>query len=100
MDSMIENMARAIAGHFGPEFDALPKDKAERINRNRMGEMFDDSQEDVLDAAKAALQALMEPTPGMVEAGWAAERPWVHPKESLAGAYKAMIRTALDEGEG
>lgn len=92
--TMVERMARAIAGHFGPEFDDLPKDKAERINRNRVGEMFDDSQEDVLEAAKAALQALMEPTPGMVEAGQQCE--------GFGGdggqIYTAMIRSAM-EGE-
>ena len=62
---MIELVARVIAGHFGPMFDALPKDEIQRRewNRNPTGNFnhpYEESQADMLDAAKAAIRAMKD----------------------------------------
>jgi hypothetical protein len=50
----------------------------------------------------AVLQALMTPTPGMVEAGRAAwlesASDYTRLHESISAAFSAMIRAALEEG--
>jgi hypothetical protein len=66
-DEVVEAAARAMAGHFGPEFDELHRGKAHWA---ATGGLFDDDyrdvnaprQDDLLDAARAALTAspLME----------------------------------------
>jgi len=50
--------------------------------------------------ARAALQALMEPTPGMIEAGNDADpAEYECPYADCETHWKTMIRAALEEGE-
>ena len=65
-NAMVERVARAIAGHFGPDFDQLPKDRAEARSLVRQGADFNGNDKtSVMDAARAALQSL-----GYAEMGW------------------------------
>ena len=60
-DELIEAMACEMAGHFGPLFEELPKDKKELRAQRRVGDFTaDHTQEDMQDAAQAALAAIRE----------------------------------------
>ena len=60
-ESVARAVARAIAGHFGPEYDGLPEGELERREWNRNpGTPYTESQADVLEAAQAALDAIAE----------------------------------------
>jgi len=50
------------------------------------------------DAARAAIEAMREPTDGMVDAGYHRAKPYLG-TETMAQAYRAMITAALGEGE-
>jgi hypothetical protein len=55
---MVERVARAIAGHFGPEFDELPKDRKAQRESIRAGDAYCDNQSEMLAAARAAIEAM------------------------------------------
>jgi len=91
--SMIERMSRAILrsdytqnGIVSPMLDAIEERDWRLYACN----------------ARASLQALMTPTPGMVEAGRAAwlesASDYTRLHESISAAFSAMIRAALEEG--
>lgn len=66
---MIEKVARAISGHIGPEFDAAYAHKGEwTADRGSRADINAPFKSDYLEAARAAIEALMEPTEGMLEA--------------------------------
>ena len=91
-DTMIERVARAISGHFGPVFDDLPKDrKAQRLSI-RQGDAYCDTQDDMLEAARAAIEAMREPTERMVQAGWATNG---YRGDMTKAEWSAMIDVAL-----
>lgn len=71
MTSPLTNVARALAGHFGPDFDDLAKDPVERKHRaNRGGLGFSGhDQTDVLQAARAVISAMREPSEAMIRVG-------------------------------
>lgn len=108
---MIERVAREIAGFLGDSFD-LAFDSKSDWTKERGGEPFRDInmpfKGDYLDAATAALKALREPTPEMIdrfvsralcvsihgEGGWS---------EYARNQWQAMVDGALSgerEGKG
>lgn len=90
---MLERVARAMAGHFGQNFDDLPKDKQDRRDRLRSTQDYvpDHDQSDVLEAARAALEAMLEPSIDMCAAGRAFGDDY-----AAGDVWKAMIQAALD----
>ena len=89
----LERAASAIAGHFGPEFHELPDDKRDQRELARDGLPYENNKEDMLEAARAAIEALMEPSEGMIEASTFVPQLRV---ESL-GIWQAMLTAALEE---
>ena len=60
MSEMVGIVARAIAQHIGPHaFDDLPKDKPTLKLAQRAGDAVFDSQDDILEIAHAAIEAVM-----------------------------------------
>ena len=98
----IERVARAIADNIGPPFDKLHKDKRHWLQERGMfeGEHRDVNgpfQGDCIEAAKAALSALLEPDEAMVETA-AREYEDVRIDEvSAAWVFTAMIKAAMGE---
>jgi len=93
--NMVEKMARAMAGHFGPDYGALPKDKIERNIMLRQGLIYDNTQEDLLQAAASVLTALSEPTEEMILA--ALETNSRFGKSAMANIWQAMLAAASKE---
>jgi hypothetical protein len=55
---LVERVARALAGHFGPVFDDLPRDRVQQREFLREGgNPAENTQEDCLEAARAAIEA-------------------------------------------
>lgn len=96
--NMIEKVARAIAGHYGKEFDDCPKDYKEGRKLYRAGkvDLSDVNQDEHMEAAKAAIEAMEIPTKDMISA---AERANVELDGKLhyTRAYGIMIKTALGD---
>jgi hypothetical protein len=103
MTSMIEQVARAIADGLGDDYDHAFVSKtgwvAERGERGgRFRDINEPFQGDYIDAATAALKAMREPTPEMVEVG--ANRASTCPLPNTARMiWAAMIDQAI-EGAG
>lgn len=100
--SMIEQMARAIASHIGAAFDQMPRDKQHFMELSRQGKsgVFDINgpfQDDCLNAAKAALSALSNPTEGMRRALIELPPPGAG-QEYLGTAYWGAMIKAAEEG--
>lgn len=103
--SMIEKMARAIADNIGPPFDKLHKNKQQwkQYGGRFEGEPRDVNgpfQDDCIEAAKAVLTELEEPSDVMVRA--AAILPGAFQGTSARHAraretFTAMIRAAKGE---
>src|SRR5690606_28936050 len=96
---MVEKVARAIALAQGDSFDDAFEDKAEWVEgRGHKGGRFRDINEPFrecyLDAARAALLALREPSEEMI-AGVKSE--WVQGAEAAA-LWRQMIDAALSPG--
>lgn len=81
----IERVARALAEHDGARCFEHPIGAASR----RLAHHYEA-------AARAALQAMREPSPGMVEAGIRAAYVAMIPSE-MARIHAAMIDKALEE---
>ena len=101
MTDMIENMARAIADSVGPSFDMLHKNKRDWVETRGMfrGEPRDCNgpfQDDCIEAAKAALTALEQPSAEMGKrAVIALFKEHGHVSgPMLAKYYSAMIKAA------
>lgn len=103
--TVIERAARALAGG-SDKFDALPLDKRELRELQRHGYQHDTTQSELLDDARAVLQAIREPSEGMVEAGQSAlEDPDITGDDGTVcivdgdanAVYRAMIDAALSE---
>ena len=59
--SLKEDVARALAGYFGPHtFDEMPKDRLDMKHRQRQGETVFDTQEELLEMADAAIAIVLE----------------------------------------
>lgn len=98
--SMIERVARAISQHVGPfAFDDLPRDRPEMKNRQRAGEDVFDTQAEMLETARAAIEAMREPSEAMFEAG--GEAPLNMDRDVGRGpagrVWSGMIDAALSE---
>lgn len=70
---MIEQVARAIAMAHGDKWDDVPDDKANWVeNRGQFGGRFRDVNENFKDCyrdeARAAIEAMREPTEAMIDA--------------------------------
>ncbi len=89
MSEMIVRVGRSLAGHFGPLFDDLPKDRIEQRAWAREGRAVENTQADLLDAARAAIEAMREPDYAMWRAA-AGETSYVSEE-----AWHAMIDAAL-----
>lgn len=71
---MVERVARAIAKDFGEDFDEVPRDKKHRIEAHsifggRYRDVNEPFQYDYLGSARAAIEAMREPTEGMGDSG-------------------------------
>lgn len=101
MTTMIERVARAIAG-------ADPEQQGQ-IDDSEMGEYFwEKYREHYLPLARAAIEAMREPTPDMISAGIKREVAWEYgergdwddesgPHVPSHAAYQSMIDAALNE---
>lgn len=95
--SMIERVAREIAKSYGNDFDNAFRNKRLWIEcRGEGGGRFRDIKEpfqtDYLDMARAAIAAMREPTPAMVNYGEACDGT-ISAKE----VWQTMIDAALQE---
>jgi hypothetical protein len=94
MNEMIARLAHAIAAELGRQDDGQPF----LLDGDLRLEYLDQSDVDFAAVARAALEALREPTEGMADAGWA-DLDWgpggsecdANPR----AAYRAMIDAAL-----
>jgi hypothetical protein len=105
--TMLETVARELAGHFGPEFDALPKDRGVLRDVRRHSVVYSDNTQDcLLHAARAVLQAMRTPTMQMKLTGARAVTAQMTGPgspadyDAAADCWQAMITEALNEGEG
>lgn len=98
MSTMVERVARAMAKQNGDDYDHIPLDKADwTAQRGMFGGRFRDLSElmqvDYDEMARAAIEALLQPTVAML---WAGE-------DNLDGVgdvsciFAAMIQEALKE---
>ena len=98
MTDMIEKIARAIADSVGPSFDMLHKNKRDWVETRGMfrGEPRDCNgpfQDDCIEAAKAALTALEQPSAEMSQAGGFSLGVDFDP-EGAERVFSAMIKAA------
>jgi len=101
---LIEAMARAVAGHYGPSYDDSP-DVFKTIHKYTNT----DTKEDHRDAAQAALQAItdagfavapLEPTNNMTQAAYDQETEQIQDYfEQYEAVYKAMIQAAQEASD-
>ena len=96
MSEMIERVARAIATELGDDFDRAfasksEWNKAQRHKGGRFRYSSEPMQGDYLDAARAAIQAMREPTEGMKARAWELLRGNLRHEE----AYRHLIDEAL-----
>ncbi len=87
MSEMVERVARAL----WPEFDDLPTD-ASQPRLARAGQ-FGMTQEVALENARAAIEAMYEPTMEMIVSGEKSV------SEGSATGWRAMIDAAIREGD-
>jgi hypothetical protein len=104
MSEMVERVARAIANGLGDEFDNAFNGKSDWIYaRGEKGGRFRDcnepTQDDYLGAARAAIEAMREPTDEMIEAGL---KHQVHTVENSRAStfvrWSWMVDAALGDG--
>lgn len=60
-EGMVARVARALAGHFGPEYDQIPVDRANLRHQIAEGFVWDcntPKQDDLKQAARAAIEAM------------------------------------------
>jgi hypothetical protein len=102
--TVLEQAARALPQLLGPHsFDELPLDRAEQRALNRIGDRYEHTQADMLDLARAVLQAIREPSDLMRTSGqWAisdclAVSVCVENNFKAAEVWQAMIDRALSE---
>lgn len=98
MSEMVERLARVIASELGDDFDSAFENKAAWIDgRSERGGRFRDvnepTQADYIDAARAVIQAMKEPTQAQFDALSATDKLW-RELDSRA-VYEAMIDGAL-----
>ena len=90
MTDMVEKVAQELAGYIQAElWKDLPEHRKAVTPRAEYGK------ECFRELARAAIRALMEPTPRMISAGIACE-PETAP---LGELWQAMLKAALDEPE-
>lgn len=101
-ETMVERVARAIAGSNGDDFDAIPKNKSEwNRESGKFGGRFRDINEpmqgDYRDMARVAFWEMRRVTGRMMAAGLAvqADDPAAHPN----AYWSAMVDAALSEGQ-
>lgn len=98
--TMIEKMARALAGHFGKSFDDMALDRSElrALVRNADGyDINEPTQADCLEAARGALTVLLEPDKATEKAG---DDAWFEASYDTADCkliFTAMIWKILSE---
>jgi len=105
--TMVEKIARAIADANGDDFATLAENRAALRREWEKGDIYyalaqgkyGFHQSDYLDMARAALEAMKEPSEEMIFAGWyRAPLGKIH-ADHLRQIYPAMIDFALKEGE-
>jgi hypothetical protein len=86
MSEMVERAAEAICdAEFGPGMWAIPAHEQKFRDLYRV-------------RARAAIEAMREPTDDMVDEGWRAKRAEIHDTApEPRDAYRAMIDAALEE---
>ena len=91
MTTMVEKMAKAIAKAAVKQNPML-----EYFDDNGIGyfDDYDNKNYDCIAIARAAIEALMEPTESMLDAGDAADGYDVY-----VGVWTAMMQAALKEGQ-
>lgn len=100
---VLERLAKAIARANGDEFANAFASKARWVAKRGMSggryrDIAEPFQHDYLDMARAAVQALMEPDEGMVEAGeqaaWDSHNSMPAPR-AIQAAFQAMLQTLI-----
>lgn len=106
MNDVVERVARAIANQLGDGFDNAHRDKPHWVQtRGESGGRYRDinepRQNDYLDAARAAIEEIREPTEAMViiggriAAGLSSGRAIQPYEDDAANIWSAMIDAAL-----
>lgn len=117
MGEMVKRLARAICASYGDEYDEQPADFAalEALRRRENGSRYDGvhphdpgfpTQVDWDECARAALQAIREPTEQMILAAMITSYPTVEQAGGLIQQaraavrleWQAMVEAALSEG--
>jgi len=91
-DSMVERVARAIC----PEYDELPDIASYSQRKRALPEQYWKDKSEVRDDARAAIEAMREPTAIM----WRRGSETRTDDHSTGEIYRAMIDAALDDGTG
>ena len=105
MSEMVERVARAITTELGADLDTAFANKTEWINMRgtdaagRWRDINEPFKSDYLAAARAAIEAMREPTDEMLDAGFRAKEWGMTFEEAALATYLAMILAALGEGE-
>lgn len=96
VDELVEGVARAIAGHFGPAYDDL---LPSRLEVRKSGQPNDNDQDGVREAARSAILAVMErirePTPWMANVGGGVLYHGRHVPDGPSDAVAAQTYTAM-----
>lgn len=95
-DNIVEKLARAIADQLGDGFDNAHRNKPHWAEtRGESGGRFRDinepRQNDYLDAARAAIAALREPSEAMIEAGHTAPHLSTIARHRMKAGWQRMI---------
>jgi hypothetical protein len=94
----LKEVARALAKENGDDFDLIPRDKAHWVEMGSGRGVNELRQHDYLGMARAAIDAMREPTSEMERVG--NRNCWNHDQDSdAAKAWRAMIDQALEESK-
>lgn len=97
---MVERVARAIAAGLGYDWNTLYASKSEwNADRGSRHDINVPYKPDFIEAARAAIEAMMEPTEAMIAAAWPLpnfDGPIMdHRKSDLKDYWQAMLSEAL-----
>jgi len=111
-ETMVERVARAIAQGLGDDFDHAFTGKSEWISERgekggRLRDVNEPMQSDYLEAARAAIEAMSEPTEAMVETACKSHKAGIELSNgrectrihNARFRWQAMITAALGEGK-
>lgn len=106
MTDMVEVVARALAGHFGPFYDDLPRNRLQLREWQRIGQRWDHSQEDMRDAALQVIKSMREIEIPVQQAGgkllgaYMRDTEYHYPVKTAIDIWEVMIDSILKQENG